>query len=130
MAGIAKSIDERITCFVDDIKDDCSKFNFFFFNFDYSSHCSFSGELENFFDFGIGEFFLASNFFQDYSYDMILLFSAIMPIIVTPITDIKQRQLNATEIIRIICTHPAIAPHLMELLTTRLVEGKIFLGPF
>lgn len=61
---------------------------------------------------------------------MILLFSAIMPIIVTPITDIKQRQLNATEIIRIICTHPAIAPHLMELLTTRLVEGKIFLGPF
>lgn len=43
-----------------------------------------------------------------------------MPILISPVAEMKQRQLNAIEIAKTICRHPTASAHLYELLTTRL----------
>uniref|UniRef100_A0A915CIQ6 E3 ubiquitin-protein ligase UBR5 n=3 Tax=Parascaris univalens TaxID=6257 RepID=A0A915CIQ6_PARUN len=46
-----------------------------------------------------------------------------MPILISPVADMKQRQLNAIEIAKIICRHPTTSAHLYELITTRDIHG-------
>ncbi|KHN70778.1 E3 ubiquitin-protein ligase UBR5 [Toxocara canis] len=46
-----------------------------------------------------------------------------MPILVSPVAEPKQRQLNAIEIVKTLCRHSTTSPHLYDLLSTRDING-------